>query len=443
MPKLNGRLPQYRLHRRSGQAIVTLNNKDHYLGQHGSEASRHKYDRLIAEWLAHGRNLPQCTDGPQVDGQELVSVNKVILCFWEYAQTYYRKADGTLTSEVDNLRQVIRLLRRFYGPTPAADFGPRAAKALREQMIALGWCRKSINKQLSRIKLIFRWAVENEMVPPSVYQALLAVRGLSRGRSNARESAPVKPVPDDLIAAVKPFVSRQVWALIQLQQLTGARAGELVRLRGVDLKTADKIWTVEPEDHKTAYLGHSKRIYFGPQAKEILQQFLQARPLDAFLFSPAEAEEERRAKLHAARRTPPTYGNRPGTNRRSNPKRSPGDKYTVCSYRRAIEHACDQAFPPPSHLSRWKVESPTESRFESAKEWKARLGPKAWQELKSWRQTHRWHPHQLRHNAATQLRKEYGIEVARIILGHRSAAVTEIYAELDDEKAKKIMRRIG
>jgi integrase len=32
----------------------------------------------------------------------------------------------------------------------------------------------------------------------------------------------------------------------------------------------------------------------------------------------------------------------------------------------------------------------------------------------------------IRHNAATHLRKEFGIEVARIILGHRSASVTEI-----------------
>ena len=40
MPRLNDRLPKYRLHRRSGQAIVTLNRRDHYLGPHGSDASR-------------------------------------------------------------------------------------------------------------------------------------------------------------------------------------------------------------------------------------------------------------------------------------------------------------------------------------------------------------------------------------------------------------------
>ncbi len=54
-----------------------------------------------------------------------------------------------------------------------------------------------------------------------------------------------------------------------------------------------------------------------------------------------------------------------------------------------------------------------------------------------------WHPHQLRHNAATRLRREFGIEAARVVLAHRSVAVTEIYAERDGEQAMKIMERVG
>jgi hypothetical protein len=53
------------------------------------------------------------------------------------------------------------------------------------------------------------------------------------------------------------------------------------------------------------------------------------------------------------------------------------------------------------------------------------------------------HPHQLRHNAATALREQFGIEAARVVLGHRSAAVTEIYAELDRETAARIMAQVG
>src|SRR5436305_508691 len=51
MPRLVHRNPAYRKHRASGQAVVTIDGKFHYLGPHGSRASRIQYDRLIAEWL--------------------------------------------------------------------------------------------------------------------------------------------------------------------------------------------------------------------------------------------------------------------------------------------------------------------------------------------------------------------------------------------------------
>jgi len=55
----------------------------------------------------------------------------------------------------------------------------------------------------------------------------------------------------------------------------------------------------------------------------------------------------------------------------------------------------------------------------------------------------RWGAHRLRHNAATYLRKEFGLDVARVILGHSSPAVTEVYAEVDREKALKVMEQVG
>ena len=58
------------------------------------------------------------------------------------------------------------------------------------------------------------------------------------------------------------------------------------------------------------------------------------------------------------------------------------------------------------------------------------------------------HPHQpcpsgVRHNAATELRKEFNIETARIILGHRSAALTETYAEKDEQGAIEAITKVG
>jgi hypothetical protein len=49
------RPPSYRLHKPTGQAVVTVGGRDLYLGLHGSEDSRREYDRIISEWLAAGR----------------------------------------------------------------------------------------------------------------------------------------------------------------------------------------------------------------------------------------------------------------------------------------------------------------------------------------------------------------------------------------------------
>jgi hypothetical protein len=43
--------PSYRLHKASGQAVVTINRKDHYLGDYGTSDSRLYYERLITAWM--------------------------------------------------------------------------------------------------------------------------------------------------------------------------------------------------------------------------------------------------------------------------------------------------------------------------------------------------------------------------------------------------------
>ena len=51
MPRLTNRNPKYGHHRASGQAVVTIDGHDHYLGQYGSRASKDEHDRLIGQWL--------------------------------------------------------------------------------------------------------------------------------------------------------------------------------------------------------------------------------------------------------------------------------------------------------------------------------------------------------------------------------------------------------
>lgn len=125
-------------------------------------------------------------------------------------------------------------MRKLYGPTPAATFGPRALKVVRQAMVDAGWTRRYINRQVGCLRHVFKWGVENELVRPAVHQGLTAVAGLKRGKGGAREAEPVTPVPDEHVYAIEPHTSRQVWAMVELQLVTGMRSGEVTAMRPVD-----------------------------------------------------------------------------------------------------------------------------------------------------------------------------------------------------------------
>ena len=300
-------------------------------------------------------------------------------------------------------------------------------------MVKLGWCRKYVNRQAARVKAVFKWAVGAELVPPSVHQALLAVPGLRKGKTDARESPKVKPVPQEHVDAVLPHVSRQVKALIDLQLVTGMRPGEAVILRACDIDTTGAVWAYTPSKHKKEHLDEERVIDLGPRAQEIIRPFLKP-DVTAFLFSPADAEAERLEARRKARnpKTPVTPSQRLRAEKAAKRPRARGAKarYTVAAYRRAIARGCEAAFGMPAEL-KWKHgDTPEQRKAKAAKR-------------NEWRAAHIWHPHQLRHNAATWLRKEFGIDVARIILGHTSDTMTAVYAERDRQKARDVMAKVG
>ena len=68
MANRRSRVPGYGLHKASGQAVVRLNGRDHYLGKHGSDESHARYERLIAEWLQNGRLDGSQTEEPRSIG---------------------------------------------------------------------------------------------------------------------------------------------------------------------------------------------------------------------------------------------------------------------------------------------------------------------------------------------------------------------------------------
>ena len=80
---------------------------------------------------------------------------------------------------------------------------------------------------------------------------------------------------------------------------------------------------------------------------------------------------------------------------------------------------------------------------ETVEAWHGRLTDQQRAELARWQSDHRWSPNQLRHSAATEIRRRYGLEAAATVLGHAKADVTQIYAERDYALAANVARQIG
>jgi integrase len=369
--------------------VVTLGTKDHYLGRYGSAASKAEYNRLLAEYLGGGGQLPD---------EHGVTITELIAAF-------VKDAKGRVSpSEQDCIKQSLRILRQLYGRTDVADFSPRALLAVREKMIDAGWCRSTVNNRIRRIRRVFKWGVALETVPVTVHQALACVEGLRRGQTRAKESKKVRPVPETALAAIREHVPPMIWDMIQVQLHTGCRPGELVIMRGRDLNMGGTIWEYVPQRHKTEIHNIERIVLIGPRCQEILKPYLQA-DLEAYLFSPTESEQRRNSARSEARRTPrwPSHMKRNERIRAASKRRKhpPRDRYDVASYRKPIYRACDKAG------------------------------------------IDRWAPGRLRHNAATRLRREFGIELARTILGHSDLSTTMIYAEADLQRARDAMAKVG
>jgi len=323
------RQPSYRLHKARGSAVVTIDGKNHYLGKYDSPESHEKYARLIAQWQTNGKELP-ARNAPEENGE--LSVSGLVLKYMNYAEGYYKNYDTWHQGEISNLSQAAKPLLNLYGRTRARDFLPEYLESIRESMIQSGLARTTINQRTTRIKRIFRWGGQKGLVPAAIYHGLRAVEGLKRGRTTARETAPVKPAPDDDIQAACLHLNKHVRAMVQVQELAGMRPQDIRNLRTCDLDMTSDIWVYRPWTHKNEHHNQERLIAIGPKAQAILMPFLKPERSEVYVFIPREAVETVRAEKRQGRKTPLTPSERNRT-RKPSPKRKPGEQYTKDAYR--------------------------------------------------------------------------------------------------------------
>lgn len=372
-------VPTYSRHPTSNTARTWVGGKWVSLGAYNSPESLAEFARICAE--AAGGSAPQPKGG--------VTVAELLVAFLTHAATFYVRPDGTQTNEVAEFKAALKHVRTLYGGTLAREFGPVALQTVRAAMVAAGWCRSRVNAQVRRVRRAWKWGASQELVPGSVVADLATVAGLRKGRSAAREMAPVGPASDADYAATLPHLLPTVRAMAQAQRLGGFRPVEVRHLTPADLDRSGDVWVYRPDEHKMSHAGRTKAVPLSPSARAVLEPWLVGRGPNEPLFTPARLREERYAALRAARKSnvPPSQASRAkpdAAKLRQVPARFGRDGYAA-----AIARGCERAGVPP------------------------------------------WTPAQLRHSFATEVRRRFGLEASQILLGHKKADVTQMYAERD------------
>ncbi len=394
MPRPRNPIPTLRSHS-SGQARVTIEGRDYLLGLSGSPEAEEAYRRIVAQWLAK--------DGPFAPAEGPVTITEILAGYWRHAERYYGYDLNPTRGDCFNLKSTIRILRDLFGSTQACDFGPRGLRTVQSEMIRKGWCRNLINQQCGRIKQMFRWAVSEELVAPTVWQALLACPGLRRGKTDAAESIPVKPVPLSDVEAAKKYLRPAVAGMVDFAVLTACRPNEVCQLRPCDLdRNNPDCWVFRPQTHKNQHRDQERPILIGPRAQAILSPFLEECGPEEYVFSPRREELRRnteRRSRRSTRLTPAAITRRAVSLSRVR-RRAANGRYTTASLRRAIDRACRQAGVPV------------------------------------------FGPNRLRHTRATELRG-HGLDVVATILGHAKLETTQIYSERNLAAAMEVVASVG
>lgn len=325
-----------------------------------------------------------------------VSVSELCALWAEHCREYYRGRDGRPTSMATNAVLAVRLFRDLYGNAAVAELTHADMLQLRDALVRSGVARTTVNRRLWCVKYMMEWALDEAIIPATVKAELTQVKGVKRGRSSAPERQPVRPVDDATIAATVEHLMPNTADMVRVHRLTGMRPCELCALRWslIDTSRLPWVYRVPPEVNKNDWrgeLGQPRIVCIGPKARAILERHRDGGDVP---FSPVRAFGEYLEARRAARATP-IYGRAKGA---PPVPRVLGERWTTDAYTKTIRAACG----------------------------KAKITP--------------WGSNRLRHTFGTEVRRAFGLEAARAVLGHTGGGcVTDVYTfdALADEMVRK------
>ncbi len=295
------------------------------------------------------------------------TVDDVCSAYLDYAAVYYHGGH-----ELSTVTCALRVFRALYGRRPIGDIVHTDLLQAREALVRKGLARVTVNRYIGVItNRLAPWAFDTGIIRAATKAELTPVSPLKANRCAARECAPVRPVADDIVDKTLACLPPNLAAMVRVQRLTGMRPAEVCQLNWPAIDTSTIPWVYRPEHHKNEWRGQPRAVCIGPRARAILRQYTSTK----YPFSPLAAIAERLAARGHKEITDAPLGRRVG------------ERWTREAYTRAINRACARA----------GVES--------------------------------WAPNRLRHAFATEVRRAFGVDAARAVLGHSTGAkITDRYS---------------
>lgn len=269
--------------------------KDIVLGPIGSEQAKARYRQLVADMERNGRVYV-----PPAKPAEPLTVDDVIGRFWLHAEAEYDQAGR----EPENFRRSLAPVVSLYGPTPARTFGPKCLKALQQAMASgswmtdeerksyekrrrpIGWCRNVVNRRITRVKTVWKWAESEELVPAGSYHQLCTVRGLKKNAQGVRHTKKRQPAEWEEVKSVLRYCPPPVAVMLELQHWTGMRDCEVLIMRTCDIDRSGDDWLYRPASDKNDWRedAEPRVVSLGPQAEAVVADWLRENDPTAYLF---------------------------------------------------------------------------------------------------------------------------------------------------------------
>lgn len=251
---MSRKLPVMRLHKASGQWVLSTGGRLNYLGKDQAEAAE-RGTRILADWIGQGRPSRRCRGA---------TVAELGQAFKEHEYSRFG------ASERRYFDLVLDRLKVFCGRQPAAAFGPATMRGMQTAMADAGLARGYIGGTTRRIRSLFRWAVATDQVEPSVLTKLTAAPSFSGGGPGRSRVTPRLEEVETVLEVLP-----EGWkAPVEIQWRGGMRVGELLQLRPRLIEIEGKLWIYRPTSHKSAHRGRERNVLLGPRSQALLRPLL-------------------------------------------------------------------------------------------------------------------------------------------------------------------------